>query len=168
MNQTKPLDQHERKLKTIFGNRKPKIALALTLGLIVSCSAVAFVSRAHAVLSQPEVGVMGQPPPALQPVRTVQSGEKPGVEVIAISADGFEPTAITRGKGLICIVVANENSYEETALVLDQVAGSRLAQTDIPPSQPRWNGWFDLVPGEYLLSDQLHPERSCHITITSQ
>lgn len=41
------LDQEEPRPNTNFRNKKPQALLTLALGLIVSCSAVAYVSRAH-------------------------------------------------------------------------------------------------------------------------
>ena len=113
--------------------------------------------------SQPEVAIANQPLTSV--TSRGQNSTKLEVEVITVSAEGFFPTAITRRKGLVCFVVANENSYQETALVLDRVGGNRLSQSDISPSQPRWGDWFELLPGEYVLSDQLHRERNCRITV---
>lgn len=147
---------------------------------MISCLAIGFgapassyrnalrITNSREPRTQPEVAVTSQPLPAHALAGTAQSAEKPGVEVITMSADGFAPAAITRRKGMVCLIVANDNSYEEAALVLDRVGGSRLSQTAIPPRQPRWGEWFDLLPGEYVLSDQLHPERICHITVSAK
>lgn len=118
--------------------------------------------------TEPEIAAANSAIPARTRINTAQEREKPGVEVITISGDGFEPAAMTRRKGMVCLVIANEDSYEETALALDRVAGGRLREIDIRRSQPRWGEWFDLHPGQYLLSDRLHSERVCHITVTAQ
>jgi hypothetical protein len=168
MRQTKSPNQEKPRLKRVFGNRKLQITLTLSLGLIVSCSAIAFVSRAH-----------NQPAPESAKVRATDSTE-PGSSTRAAQDDkdrirtervtafsyGLEPEEITRPEGLFMLCVDNRAGTEALSLQLvSEINGPVLSQS-IRKGISGTHKMLNLRPGRYLLTEDSHPEWACTITIT--
>ncbi len=94
--------------------------------------------------------------------------ERVEVEVITVRASGFEPSAITRPQGRFMLAINNHTGLGELSLRLDRVRGNRLHEVRMPKGRIRWNHVFNLPPGDYLLSEENHPEWACRIKMTPQ
>jgi hypothetical protein len=94
--------------------------------------------------------------------------ERIEVEVITVRANGFEPRAITRPDGQFILALTNHTEVDELALRLDRVRGDRLQEVRMRRGRIRWNQVFNLPSGDYLLSEQNHPDWACRITLTAR
>ena len=94
--------------------------------------------------------------------------EKVEVEVITVRPSGFEPREITRRAGVFMLAITNQTGATELALHLDPVQGNRVQEVRLPKGKVRWNKIFDLPPGDYVLSEQNHPDWICHIKLTAR
>lgn len=96
------------------------------------------------------------------------SAEQVEVEVITVRANGFEPLELTRPQGAFMLAIINHSGETELALKLDGVHGNRVHEVRLPTGRIRWNKRFDLPPGDYVLSEQNHPDWICRIKLTSR
>lgn len=94
--------------------------------------------------------------------------EQVEVEVITVRANGFEPHEITRRHGPFMLAISNHSGTTELALRLDRVQGTRVHEVPLPKGRVRWNRVFDLPPGDYVLSEQNHPDWVCRIRLTAR
>jgi hypothetical protein len=90
------------------------------------------------------------------------------VESILLQGNGFEPNEITRRHGRFMLAISNRSGSNELSLRLDRLNGNRLHEARMAKGRIRWNQAFNLPPGDYVLSEQNHPEWVCRITLTSQ
>lgn len=96
------------------------------------------------------------------------SGEQVEVEVITVRANGFEPLELTRPQGAFMLAITNHSGDTELDLKLDRVNGNRVHEVRLAKGRVRWNKVFDLPPGDYVLSEQNHPDWICRIKLTSR
>lgn len=96
------------------------------------------------------------------------SAEQVEVEVITVRANGFEPLELTRPQGAFMLAITNHSGDTELDLKLDRVNGNRVHEVRLPKGRVRWNKVFDLPPGDYVLSEQNHPDWICRIKLTSR
>jgi hypothetical protein len=89
------------------------------------------------------------------------------IELITLRPHGFEPATLTRRHGHFMLAVNNRSRTNEVSLRLDRMHGSRLQEVKMPRGQTRSLSRLHLPPGEYLLSEEAHPEWVCRITLTS-
>jgi hypothetical protein len=94
------------------------------------------------------------------------SAEEVEVEVITVRAGGFEPLELTRPQGAFLLAIINHSGDSELALKLDGVHGNRVHEVRLPKGRVRWNKVFDLPPGDYVLSEENHPDWICRIKLT--
>ncbi len=90
------------------------------------------------------------------------------VEVITVRPSGFEPREITRRAGVFILAITNQTGATELALHLDRVQGNRVQEVRLPKGKVRWNKIFDLPSGDYVLSEQNHPDWICRIKLTAR
>jgi pectin methylesterase-like acyl-CoA thioesterase len=98
---------------------------------------------------------------AAQRTRTTSPGE---VELITLTANGFEPNEFTRPVGKFLFGVNNRSGVSGLTFRLLQEGGTphgekRMAREKV------WRKVVNLPPGLYLLSVVDHPEWSCRVTI---
>jgi len=96
------------------------------------------------------------------------SEEQVEVEAITVRAKGFEPREISCRHGAFMLAISNHTGATELALDLDRVQGNRVQEVHLPKGRIRWNKVFDLPPGDYVLSEQNHPDWICRITLTAR
>jgi hypothetical protein len=98
-----------------------------------------------------------------------ESNDEPmEVEVITVRPNGFEPREITRPQGRFMLAINNHSGATELALQLDRVQGNRVHEVRLPKSRVRWNKVLNLPPGDYVLSEQNHPDWVCRIKLTAR
>jgi hypothetical protein len=95
------------------------------------------------------------------------SEEQVEVEVITVRANGFEPGEITRRSGVFMLAISNHSGETELNLHLDRVQGNRIHEERLPRGRVRWSKSFDLPSGDYVLSEQSHPDWICRIKLTA-
>lgn len=104
--------------------------------------------------------------------QSAQKDDKPEVEVITITPDGFSPSAIKRTKGTFLFVVDDHSGLPETKLSFDRLVGNsqkeKVQDRDVQRGQPLWAEPQKLQPGEYLLTEATHPQWRCLITISAK
>jgi len=105
---------------------------------------------------------------AIAPAETQSNDEQVEVEVSTVRANGFEPRAITRPEGRFILALTNHTEVAELALRLDRVSGNRVHEVRMRRGRIRWNQVFNLPSGDYLLSEQNHPDWTCRITLTAR
>ena len=93
--------------------------------------------------------------------------ERLEVEVIRLLPTGFEPTEIKRPPGRFILIVNNQSGINEVEVRLDAETRT-LAEGHLPKGKKRWRTVIEAAPGRYVLTALGPPERTAHITITSQ
>lgn len=149
----------------------------ILLILLLCCAATVLVVRAYhvgkgngaAIRSAGSTTTLVEPlksPSAV--VREPQKTERIEAEVITIHPTGFEPREITRPAGLFLLAVENRSGLQIVQLRLDDAAGPRLRDVQMPTKTHDWRDGLDLAPGKYALTEAYHPEWLCSITITNK
>jgi len=169
MRQTKSLNHGKPGIKRVFGNRKLQITGALILGLIVSCSAVAFVSRAHQpVVESAKVKATDSTEPASS-IRAAQDDkDRIRTERVTAFSYGLEPEEITRPEGLFMLCVDNRAGTEALSLQLVSEMDGPVVSQSIRKGTSGTHQMLNLRPGRYLLIEDSHPEWTCTLTITAR
>jgi hypothetical protein len=93
--------------------------------------------------------------------------ERLEVEVITLLTTGFEPTEIKRPPGNFILVVNNQSGINEVEVRLDAETRT-VAEGHLPKGKKRWRTVIAAAPSRYVLTALGPPERTAHITITSQ
>jgi hypothetical protein len=94
--------------------------------------------------------------------------EQVEVEVITVRPNGFDPREITRPQGPFMLAINNRSGTTELALQLTRVQGNRIHEVRLPKGRIRWNKVVDLPPGDYVLTEQNHPNWICHLKLTAR
>lgn len=167
--------QHERERRQRRNARAPSVPLIASLAMSVTGVGVIFAislslagafgvasrsaMREHVELSRPllPAAVQVSSPPA-----------RVETEVITIRPSGFEPSEVTRPKGLFALAVENRSGLEEVTLRLDREGGNRLHEARVPRVELNWKQGVDVAPGRYLLTEANHSEWTCVITVTEK
>lgn len=92
--------------------------------------------------------------------------ERLEAEIISFRPYGFEPAEITRQHGRFLLAVLNRSDSPEVEFQLHRLAGEKLRQLRMTRGRSKLNDLIDLPPGEYVLTEANHPDRTCKITIT--
>jgi len=167
MRQTKSPNQEKPGLKRIFGNRKLQITGALTLGLLVSCSAVAFVSRAHQPAAESAAAKATDSTEAASSTKAAQDDkDRIRTERVTAFSYGLEPDEITRPEGLFMLCVDNRAGTEALSLQLVSEMDGPVLSQPIRKGMSGTHKMLNLRPGRYLLTEDSHPEWACTVTIT--
>lgn len=87
------------------------------------------------------------------------------VEVITATAQGFEPTAITRPRGPFVLALHNRSGEEDLALRVYRVSGEQVHEVRLRTGRRTQHQRLDLPAGEYLIAEADHPEWRCRLTI---
>ena len=161
MRQIRSLNQEKPGLERLFGNRKLQIALTLTLGLIVSCSAVAFVSRAHnRPAAQPAGGIALESTPSAGALQTSATTQRGPVQVVrfAIYDVGIYPREAHVAKGLVAVSI-EDLSGGSTGLEIERETGNAPERVGRVPREVYARGRTDLrlEPGRYRVYMTDHP-----------
>lgn len=88
------------------------------------------------------------------------------VETITVDARGFSPREITSRHGPFMLAISNHSGNSAINLRLDRVAGNRMHEVRLPKGRTKWSEVLNLPPGEYVLSEQNHPNWHCFIKLT--
>ena len=156
-----------------MSQRHQSILLPLFIVLVSAVGTLAFMIKHPRVVSEQSgskpiaAAVKGRSGP--DAVSQVPSGNEPvEVEVLTVRPSGFEPREISRRHGAFMLAISNHTGATDLALDLDRVQGNRVQEVHLPKGRIRWNKVFDLPPGDYVLSEQNHPDWICHITLTAR
>ncbi|MFY9607892.1 MAG: hypothetical protein WAU45_04660 [Blastocatellia bacterium] len=153
MRQTKSLNQAESRLKR---NRSLPIKIALSLGVLVSCSALVFVSRAH---NQPVSKVE-----VLKAAASTQS--QPEVKYremvrIFVHGDDIYPGFARVRPGRVLLRAENE-TQSDVALILERVVSGEtrqsVARVATSGRGKRADNEVALDIGEYVFFEESRPE----------
>ncbi|MBV9924359.1 MAG: hypothetical protein JOZ96_04895 [Acidobacteria bacterium] len=139
-------------------NTPVKRALAL---LFIIAFIVTAAGAARALLGG------GRPPTAAAARAASSSGTRRGVEteLITVGPDGFQPSALTRPKGRVYLVVDNLTDAP-LDLRLTRAAGNSLREVRGRGGQSDWTELLDLTPGSYVLREAAHPGWACRLEVT--
>jgi hypothetical protein len=161
-------------MKRLMGSRNRRLILALAL--VAGCAAIGFVVRAYnkrvtgspMASERPTGKVESRPSEATVSFQSGPSTEKFEPVVVTLQPSGFHPTEVVREEGRAALIVVNRTGLKEIALNLDRQAGARLRATRISENRPRWGEMFDLTPGQYVISEENHPQWTCTITVKAK
>lgn len=104
--------------------------------------------------------------PAMTTAAAEQAPDEPvEVELITLGLHGFEPSEITRPHGRFIMAINNHTGLSELSLHLDRLKGNRIHDVRMRQGRIKWNQSLDLPPGDYLLSEENHPDWVCHIKL---
>ncbi len=88
------------------------------------------------------------------------------VELVTLTPEGFEPTAISRRPGRFLLAYSNRSGNQRLTLRLLSEGRPPLHQVRLPANVRRsWVGEFALPPGTYEVTTDEHPEWRCTLTI---
>jgi hypothetical protein len=93
--------------------------------------------------------------------------ERLEVEVITLLPTGFQPTVIRRPPGRFILIVNNQSGINEVEVRFHAETGT-LAEGHLPKGKKQWRTVVAPAPGRYILTALGPPERTAHITITTQ
>ena len=89
---------------------------------------------------------------------TVQANQQPEVEVVTITADGFDPQEIVRPAGRFLLSVTNRSGLDSLNLRLENEQGSRLREKSLPLEALYWREVINPPRGRYVITEDNHPE----------
>ena len=86
---------------------------------------------------------------------------------IAISPLGFDSKAITLPHAPFFLLVENRSGVGGVSLRVDRIDGAsgNIRAKNVSREDLDWSDFFDLPPGNYLLSEAGHPDWQCRITV---
>lgn len=145
-----------------------KLKLILLASLLLASGAAGAGARIWlppSVEPGPAAGMPSAPPPHVTPARGGRQ-EAPQTELVTATPTGFEPAEIMRPAGRLILSVENRSGLEEIMLVLRDGGGRELLRERVPRERLDWSGTLDLGAGEYLLSEESHPQWACRLTLT--
>jgi len=126
--------------------------------------------RASAAVDPPEtVAGSSLPSPLTVAAASAQSTPLPAsVELITIEPQaGFVPNELNLHRGRFLLAVDNRSQLQTVSLKLDRVTGGRVDGVAQPRERPDWRTLLDLTPGQYVLSEDSHPDWRCLITVNA-
>jgi hypothetical protein len=99
-----------------------------------------------------------------------QGGPNPkltNVAHIAISPLGFDSKVITMPHAPFFLLVENRSGVGGVSLRVDRIDGAsgNIRAKNVSREELDWSDFFDLPPGNYLLSEAGHPDWQCRITV---
>jgi len=100
----------------------------------------------------------------------VDQGHKRRIEpvIVTLKPTGFEPTELTRPRGMFLLIVDNRSNNPDLLFHLNGENGKREhEQQTRKGGRLDWNKPIDLPPGRYSLTVVDHPDWVCQITITA-
>lgn len=101
---------------------------------------------------------------------TMQTEARLETELITVRRFGFDPPAIKRPAGDFQFFITNRSQSRELALTLSRVEGNRpsdkVKDVGFRKGQVKWAERFNLLPGDYVLTEASHPDWKCTITLT--
>lgn len=87
------------------------------------------------------------------------------VKLVTITSGGFEPVELLVTQKSFLLAIENRSRLDEVSLRLSQADSSNLAATSLSRVRLQWNHLFTLPQGEYLLTEDAHPDWVCKITV---
>jgi hypothetical protein len=86
---------------------------------------------------------------------------------IAISPRGFDSKVITLPHAPFFLLVENRSGVGGVSFRVDRIDGAsgNVRSKDVSREELDWSDFFDLPPGNYLLSETGHPDWQCRITV---
>jgi hypothetical protein len=153
------------RVSTAF-NRKAKVKtlMALILAPFAALLIIVFAVSASDWFAKPASA--GRPiPSATQDGPTVSSLE---AILITLQPYGFEPAEVTLKAGPFLLAVDNRSGVHEPVFRVTRVAGNRTHEVRMAKGRLAWRQLVDLPPGDYVLTESVHPDWVCQITITTR
>lgn len=80
------------------------------------------------------------------------------VEVVTLTAGGFEPQQIVRSTGPFLLSVTNRSGADSLSLQLETEQHGRLREKSLPLKTPYWREVVNLPRGQYFITEANHPE----------
>ncbi len=167
--------------KSQSDSSKPRSTASALLGALALAVVTGGVVSASEWLT-PTSGQMNNQTSANEPKKDKEKdkGDKkhvlpPDVAYVTLTADGFEPTAITHQAGRVRVVVQNQSCFKNLSLQLGQVINAQVL--DVPGVAGEWRNArtlgevqgmtkiVDMAPGIYRLTVANHPDWVCRITV---
>lgn len=149
--------------------RNHRFAMLTGLGVLLTCATVILGVRAFdSGLARPSG--RGEPP-ARSGEETANSAltittadnEPLQVEQLKITKFGFQPSEIKRAAKPFLFAI--DSSVGEVHLRLNNAVGTLVRQRSMAPEKRRLREMYDLAPGDYVLTDDNHPDWTCTISI---
>jgi len=95
----------------------------------------------------------------------VQRGRRLEVEVVTITADGFEPQEIQHPPGPFILAVRNQSGIDSLMVQLESEQRNKVREKSLPLETPFWREVINVPPGKYIITEANHPEWSLSLTI---
>lgn len=145
---------------------RARIINGFTLVVLIGCGLL--VASAISRVAMPSHSGPPRPARLHTPNRLEMSQEEIEVEVVTVRESGFEPREITRPQGPFMLAIINKSGAAELALRLDTVQRNRVHEVRLPKGRIRWHQRLDLPTGDYVLSEQNHPDWICRLRLTAR
>ncbi|MGH9754156.1 MAG: hypothetical protein ACREA2_15365 [Blastocatellia bacterium] len=146
-------------------NHKTKIKnpAALTIALLITALVIV-------VFSVNASGWFAKPSSTRRPILSAAQ-DRPTVSsleaiLITLQPYGFEPTEVTLKAGPFLLAIDNRSGIHEPVFRVDRTDGGRLREVRTAKGRLALRQVVDLPPGDYVLTEAIHPDWICQITIT--
>ena len=94
-----------------------------------------------------------------------QRGRRLEVELVTITADGFEPQEIRRTPGPFILAVRNRSGIDSLNIQIDDEQRNKIRDKSLPLETPYWREVITAPPGKYTVTEVNHPDWSLSLTI---
>ncbi len=104
--------------------------------------------------------------------QTAPAGQTAAAVFTVLTPYGFEPAVLRAAAGRTVVVVYNRTGLRQPLLRLERETGvagqpnERVKETRLAGSARRWYERFDLMPGQYVLTEAGHPKWVCRLTVS--
>jgi hypothetical protein len=80
------------------------------------------------------------------------------IEVVTITADGFEPQQLERTAGPFILSVTNQSGADALNVRIETEQHERFREKSLPLLTRYWRERIDPPPGKYIITEENHPE----------
>src|SRR5262245_59606806 len=138
------------------------VALVTTSLCLIAVSAFGLIRQLD--LNRQSYG-SAQPPEPID-LSAQPAAVRAEVELITLTANGFEPSELSRSSGRFLINLINRSGLAQPSLVIER-QDRRVEARKLLTREKVWRRAVNLAPGTYILREATHPEWECRVTLTS-
>ena len=101
--------------------------------------------------------------PALTPQG--KKDQKLEIEAVTITPEGFEPQQLERTAGPFILSVTNQSGVDDLNVRIETEQHGRFSEKTLPLITPYWRERINPPPGQYIITEETHPEWTLKLII---